>query len=75
MLIFETQQVKNPLFALFAYYCYYLAHGDNAKYKSIVKFNLNHKGYFKKRDKIIEYVDNKEYYHYWQACILNTIAN
>jgi len=61
MLIFETQQVKNPLFALFAYYCYYIVLGDNAKYKSIVKFNLNHVRYFDKRDEIIEYVDKEEY--------------
>ena len=52
---------ENPLFALFAFYRYYCMlgnKGDPCKYKAIVKFNLNHSRYFKKRDQIIEFVDN-----------------
>ena len=68
---------ENPLFSLFAFYRYYLMLGgkeDKCKYKAIVKFNLDHKAYFSKRDKIIEFVDTKDYFLYWQACILMIIA-
>lgn len=67
----EQIHVENPMFAMFAYYRYYIM---QEKYKSIVKFNLDHSKYFEKRDEIIEYVDNKDFLLYWQACILITIA-
>ena len=43
----ESIVVPNPLIGVFAYYRYYLL---LEKYKSIVKFNLNHSAYFSKRD-------------------------
>jgi hypothetical protein len=43
----ETVICKNPLYAVFAYFRYYLFQG---KYKSMLKFNLNHPAYFDRRD-------------------------
>ena len=70
---FDQIHTENPLFALFAFYRYYCMLGgkdDACKYKAIVRFNLDHKRYFSKRDELIEFADNKDYYLYWQACIL-----
>jgi hypothetical protein len=64
----EQIQVENPIFALFAFYRYYLMLGgkeENCKYKAIVKVNLNHPRYQDKRDEILKLVDNKDYYLYW----------
>jgi hypothetical protein len=48
---------------------------DTCKYKAIVKFNLDHKKYFSKRDEIIKFVNNNDYYLYWQSAILMIVAN
>ena len=75
----DSITTENPLYAIFAFYIYYLMLGDKeepekCKYKAIVKFNLDHKAYFSKRDKIIEFVYNKDLSLYWEACILMIIA-
>jgi len=51
----DTILVKDgkPLYALYGFIRYYLF---QEKYKAIVKFNLNHKAYFSKRDAIIKLV-------------------
>ena len=64
-------QTSNPLFAMFAFYRYYLMltadkdEPSKCKYKAIVKFNLDHNAYYSKRDAIIELVDDAEYQLYW----------
>jgi len=49
----DTVLVKDgkPLYALFGLLRYYLF---QEKYKAIIKFNLNHRAYFSKRDEIIK---------------------
>ena len=47
----DTMLTPQPLFALFLFYRYYLL---QPKYKSIVKHNLNHPAYLKRRDQLIE---------------------
>lgn len=51
----DTILVKSqqPLFALYAFIRYYLY---QTKYKAIIKYNLNHKAYFSKRDTIVKLV-------------------
>ena len=60
----DSIHTNTPIYGVFAFYKYYLMLGgkeDTCKYKAIVKFNLDHKKYFSKRDQIIEYVQNKQY--------------
>jgi hypothetical protein len=47
---------------------------ENCKYVPIVKFNLDHKAYFSKRDKLVGFASDKDFNLYWQACILNIIG-
>lgn len=52
----EHIQTSNPLYLVLLYYRYYMLRHNGAsssKYKSIVKFNLDHKAYFSKRDRLI----------------------
>jgi hypothetical protein len=65
----EVVQVESPLFACFVYTRYYLFQG---KFKAMLKFNLDHPAYFKKRDALIEMT--KENQRYWAACILSQIC-
>jgi hypothetical protein len=62
-----------PLIALFAFMRYYLVLAAG-KYKSIVKFNLNHPAYFKKRDEIVGLAQESAFQSYWHACILSLIS-
>jgi len=47
----EIVKCKDPLFAIFVYYRYYIYQG---KYKAMLKFNLDHPNYFGRRDQLIE---------------------
>ena len=68
----ETIVVKqNPLYAVFAYYRYYVL---MEKYKAIVRFNLNHKAYFGKRDAILELANDQALSPYWKASILSFVC-
>jgi hypothetical protein len=67
----ETVVVQNPLAAVFCYYRYYIF---QEKYKAIVKFNLNHKAYFSKRDAIVSLADNKKLTSYFNASILSFVC-
>lgn len=62
-----------PIVGFFAYYRYYILQ-KSQKYKSILKFNLDHERYFEKRDEIMEVVNNPEFSDYWKACILSQIV-
>jgi hypothetical protein len=62
-----------PLFALFAFLRYYLCL-QAGKYKSIVKFNLNHPAYFKKRDELVGLAQDNAFQSYWHACIISLIS-
>merc|ERR1712224_660236 len=57
----DIMMTSQPLAALFAFYRYYLL---QPKYKAIVKFNLDHPAYFKKRDAILELVSDENFRNY-----------
>jgi hypothetical protein len=67
----DTIKMNQPIFGLFIYFKYYL---DLEKYKAIVKFNLDHKAYFKKRDELVNMANIKKYKTYWEACILSFVC-
>ena len=54
--------MASPVFGLFIFYKYYL---DLEKYKAIVKFDLDHKAYFKKRDELVTLANNEKFKTYW----------
>jgi len=62
---------SQPLAAAFAFYRYYLL---QPKYKAIVKFDLDHPAYFKKRDKLLELTQDDEFRAYFLAAILSFIG-
>ena len=69
----DTILVKEgkPIYALYALARYYI---HLQKYKAIVKFDLDHKAYFSKRDAIIKMAQDKSLQQYWLASILSTIC-
>ena len=67
----ETILINSPIFGIFLYYKYYL---DLEKYKSVLKFNMDHKAYFKKRDELLAKANDPKLKNYWQACILSFVC-
>lgn len=68
----ETIIVKsNPLFAVYAYYRYYVL---QEKLMAIVKFNLDHQAYFSKRNEIMAVVNDAELRDYWNAALFSFIC-
>jgi hypothetical protein len=53
---------QNPVFAVFAFYRYYIL---KEKYKAVVKFNMDHKAYFGKRDQLVKLVNQQNLSEYW----------
>ena len=63
--------MSEPIFGLYIYFKYYL---ELEKYKAIVKFDLDHKAYFKKRDELVSLANDPKLKSYWEACILSFVC-
>lgn len=67
----DTMVTAQPLSAVLAFYRYYLL---QPKYKAIVKHDLDHPAYFKKRDRILELISQEKHRTYFTAANLSFLS-